>query len=332
MNRVMRNKILVSHIIEEGIAKNQKDLGAKMGYTSDSAFSQVINEKVQEPKDFITKLKRFVPNLNEEWLLNGEGEMLKVPAATMSPFPYNDTVAIRSQRSIIEDAEVVGEQSPTQPRSDTRPLTAEECELCPARLPYVKGELVQARDVDIRKLVESAPHKLEHRSLRDMIGNPDYVQKVITEAMMPTFQPGDLLFIQFLPDNAKLISGAIYLIDTRLYGAMVRQVFVEQDYYILHSKNPEYKELKLKKADVYSFSLVLHSLRSDFKISTTSPDGAEVFKKREKQLERLLSMHEEALAEIRIQNERMAEERKRQDEERKAERDRLDKLIDRIMK
>ncbi len=133
-----------------------------------------------------------------------------------------------------------------------------------------------------------------------MIGNPDYVQKVITEAMVPTFQPGDLLFIQFLPDNAKLISGAIYLIDTRVYGAMVRQVFVEQDHYILHSKNPEYKELKLKKQDIYSFSLVLHSLRSDFKISKTTPDYTDVFKKREKQLERLLLMHEEALAEIRV--------------------------------
>lgn len=290
----------------------QKQVAEYLG-TSAQYVNQVINEKCDlssEKWDLLAKSK---------W----DTSMLKFP-------PYIHTKQAKMTSYDIEDAEIIGEHSGMQHR-DTRPLTAEECELCPAKLPYVKGELVQARDVNIRKLVENESYKLEHRSLRDMIGNPDYVQKVITEAMMPTFQPGDLLFIQFLPENAKLISGAIYLIDTRVYGAMVRQVFVEQDYYILHSKNPEYKELKLKKQDVYSFSLVLHSLRSDFKISKTSPDGTEVFKKREKQLERLLSMHEQALAEIRIQNERMAEERKRQDEERKADRIRQDKLIERIL-
>ena len=264
----------------------------------------------------IMSIHRAFPDLNIDWLQTGNGEML-ISSKNVT-------------RDSIEDAEIIGEQSNIQ-CPDARPLTAEECELCPARLPYVKGELVQARNVNIRMLVKNEAHKLEHRSLRDMIGNPDYVQKVITEAMMPTFQPGDLLFIQFLPENAKLISGAIYLIDTRVYGAMVRQVFVEQDYYILHSKNPEYKELKLKKQDVYSFSLVLHSLRSDFKISKTSPDGTEKFKTRVKQIEKLLLMHEQALAEIRIQNERMAEERKRQDEERKADRVRQDKLIERLL-
>ena len=303
---------IFDYLVYKGYFSTRADF-AKEIKTNKTNLSSAMNGNEKYLSDSLfSKIHSTYKIFNLQWMLTGRGEMLTI----------TDTN--------IEDAEIIGEQSNIQCH-DTRPLTAEECELCPAKLPYVKGELVQARDVNIRKLVENEAHKLEHRSLRDMIGNPDYVQKVITEAMMPTFQPGDLLFIQFLPENAKLISGAIYLIDTRVYGAMVRQVFVEQDYYILHSKNPEYKELKLKKQDVYSFSLVLHSLRSDFKISKTSPDGAEVFKKREKQLERLLSMHEQALAEIRIQNERMAEERKRQDEERKAERIRQDKLIERIL-
>ncbi len=298
---------------------------------SSSYFHQVRSDIGQ---DILTRIRNTYPDLNVEWLRTGEGEMLNrpIPVAAMSPYPYSDTAAIRSQHSIIEDAEIIGEHSSMPRCADTRPLTPEECELCPAKLPYVKGELVQARDVNIRELVQKDPQKLEHRSIKQIIGNPDYVQKVITEAMMPTFQPGDLLFIQFLPSTAKIISGAIYLVDTRLYGAMVRQVFVESDTYILHSKNPDYKELVLKKSDVYSFALVLHSLRSDFKISKPIPDGTEVFKKRELQLERLLTMHSEAMAEIRLQNERLAEERKRQDEERKSERERQDKLIERLLK
>lgn len=303
--------------------------------TSDVSNGYFTNLKGEIGYKICKKITRVYPELNLDWLQTGEGEMLNpAPAqpATMSSYPYSDTAAIRSQRSIIEDAEIIGEHSSMPRCADTRPLTPEECELCPAKLPYVKGELVQARDINIRELVQKDPQKLEHRSIKQIIGNPDYVQKVITEAMMPTFQPGDLLFIQFLPSTAKIISGAIYLVDTRLYGAMVRQVFVEADTYILHSKNPDYKDLVIKKSDVYSFALVLHSLRSDFKISKPIPDGTEVFKKRELQLERLLTMHSEAMAEIRLQNERLAEERKRQDEERKAERERQDKLIERLLK
>lgn len=303
---------IFDYLVYKGYFSTRADFAKKIK-TNKTNLSSAMNGNEKYLSDSLfSKIHSTFNMFNLQWMLTGRGEMLILSDTT------------------IEDAEIIGEQSNIQCH-DTRPLTAEECELCPARLPYVKGELVQARDVNIRKLVENEADKLEHRSIKQIIGNPDYVQKVITEAMMPTFQPGDLLFIQFLPAQAKIISGAIYLIDTRVYGAMVRQVFVEQDYYILHSKNPEYKELKLKKQDVYSFSLVLHSLRSDFKISKTSPDGAEVFKKREKQLERLLSMHEQALAEIRIQNERMAEERKRQDEERKADRIRQDKLIERIL-
>ena len=71
MKRVDRNKILVRHIVSLGLAASQKDLGVKMGYENESYFSQIINEKVETPKDFILKLKNILPNLSEAWLLTG---------------------------------------------------------------------------------------------------------------------------------------------------------------------------------------------------------------------------------------------------------------------
>lgn len=287
--------------------------------------------------DVLDRIRNTYKDLNVEWLRTGEGEMLNPPPvkeATMTPHPTMGVHDVNGRYN-IEDAEIVGEQSRMQ---DTRPLTPEECRACPEKIPFVRSEFVQARDVNIQELVKKEPHRIEFRSMRDFIGFPDYAQKVITEAMVPDFLPGDVLFIQYLSDNAKVMSGAIYLVDTKLYGAMVRQVFIEEGHFVLHSKNPDYKELKLRKDDVYSFALVLHSLRSNFRISSDMPAGASVFKKREEQLERLLDMNAEAMAEIRLQNERMAEERRRQDEERKAqseqmalERARQDKLIEKIM-
>lgn len=60
-----------------GLSSSQKDLGKKMGYNNESAFSQIINEKASCPKEFTKKLKVIVPNLNLDWLETGEGEMLK---------------------------------------------------------------------------------------------------------------------------------------------------------------------------------------------------------------------------------------------------------------
>lgn len=76
MNKIDRYKILIRHMINVGIIASQKDLGAKMGYAKESTISQIINEKVKEPKDFIDRLAAFVPGLNKQWLETGEGAML----------------------------------------------------------------------------------------------------------------------------------------------------------------------------------------------------------------------------------------------------------------
>ncbi len=320
--------------------------------TADVSNGYFTNLKGEIGYRISKKIENAFDDLNLDWLQTGHGSMFKTRPATITSYPnittgdvtgHGNAFVAGNNNTIgangVEDANIVGEHSEMQQCGDARALSIEECnELCPARLPYVKGEIVQSRDINIRQLIESEPQKLEYRTMRQMIGNPDYVQKVITAAMMPLFQPGDLLFIQFLPEDAKLISGAIYLVDTKLYGAMVRQVYIEEDTYVLHSLNPDFNELRLKKSDIYSKALVLRSMRADFNIPKPTPDIAAIYRRREEQMERLLTMHEESLSEIRLQNERMAEERKRQDEERRlqfeqmiAERNRQDKLIEKII-
>ena len=90
-----RRKILIRYIINNGIAQSQKDLGHKLGYSNESSFSQVINGKVKTPNDFPKKLKNLVPNLNINWLLTGEGEMLKEA-------PDESSVSPPSEREVIE--------------------------------------------------------------------------------------------------------------------------------------------------------------------------------------------------------------------------------------
>lgn len=76
MTRIDRYKILIRYAVSSGIAANQRELGRLLGYNNESSFSQIINEKVERPKEFISKLKSLIPNLNIDWIDTGEGDMI----------------------------------------------------------------------------------------------------------------------------------------------------------------------------------------------------------------------------------------------------------------
>lgn len=76
MNKVDRLKILVRHLITLGAAPNQKGLGELLGYKNESYFSQIINNKVPLPEDFISKIKSLDDRISEIWITEGSGEML----------------------------------------------------------------------------------------------------------------------------------------------------------------------------------------------------------------------------------------------------------------
>lgn len=94
MNKLDRYKILIRQLINLGIVSSQKELGKKMGYNNPSAFSQVINGKAKEPKLFIQKLKHVFPNLNIDWLENGEGEMIIDDSTTNTININRDSVKV----------------------------------------------------------------------------------------------------------------------------------------------------------------------------------------------------------------------------------------------
>ena len=66
---------VINWLIFEEIVSSRKDLAEKIGYT-ESSISQILNQKVPLSTKFINKLSNFNPQINKEWILTGEGEML----------------------------------------------------------------------------------------------------------------------------------------------------------------------------------------------------------------------------------------------------------------
>ncbi len=93
MNKIDRYKILMRYVVNAKIAPSQKAFGVLMGYTNESSFSQILNGKVREPKDFRNKLSSNIPGLNEAWIETGEGEMIKSASQQTLNGDHNTQIA-----------------------------------------------------------------------------------------------------------------------------------------------------------------------------------------------------------------------------------------------
>lgn len=73
MSEVKPAKKVISWLISQGVISSQKDFGERIGITSRSYLSQLVSNPTNE---FIDKLCLLDSNINRDYLLTGEGNML----------------------------------------------------------------------------------------------------------------------------------------------------------------------------------------------------------------------------------------------------------------
>lgn len=278
MNRVIRNKIVVRHLTSKGIAQNQKELGEKMGYSSESAFSQVINEKVPEPKDFISKLKTFEPALNEEWLKTGEGEMLKVPA-TLTVFSPTD----EERREIGEGVDITA--YPAEVVEEIREEIKAEIEEAESVL-FVSSKVANDATINVRKYIEKRGDEMERIKPSDLVAEADIAERIRKGSMMPTFMPGDIVFVRFLDDKKIISDGHTYYFDLKDRPTIIRKVKFDGEKLRLIAENPTFGDIITSFADIENVADIVGMFRSSF--SNQYAEIEAVRRKKDEQIDNLL--------------------------------------------
>lgn len=76
MSDIQRIKKVINWLIFQDVAESEKQLADLLGYTK-SSFSQIVNGKVPLSEKFVKKLCGLDENINEVWVLKGEGSMFK---------------------------------------------------------------------------------------------------------------------------------------------------------------------------------------------------------------------------------------------------------------
>lgn len=258
MSKIDRYKILIRKMIQLGIVASQKDLGRKLGYSNESSFSQIINQKVAEPKDFVERIKSLYPELNTDWLLYGEGEM-------------NGTTIVPAE--VVEEIKEEVAQEVAQAES----------------VPILSEDLTTATDINIRSYIEENGDELERINPSQMLQQADLAEKVMRASMLPTFAPGDIVFIRFMKDKAKLIDGDTYYFDLKSLPTMIRKVKIEGEKLRLIAQNPNFGDIITTRADIVSVAKIVGLLRMTFTDFYSDIDEAR--KQKEAQISNMIESH-----------------------------------------
>lgn len=254
---------------------------------SSSYFYQVKGEIGTEIQK---KIKTYYPDLNIEWLRTGEGEMFKVDepkpiqAAVMSPMTNGEATPMMPIQANIDTGEV------SEKKIEPIPATAEV-------IPIVPSEIASEVSLDVREFIEHNADELEHIDPTKLLKNPDLAEQIAGTSMLPTFAPGDVVFVKFLPDKAKIIDGKTYYFDTKTFPTMIRKVKFEGENKLrLIAKNPAFADIIICRCDVQNVGRVIGMFRQTF--GDQYDEIEEVRRRKDGQIDKLIDQNSKALESI----------------------------------
>ena len=344
MNRVSRNKFLVQYIVSKGLASSQKELGQLLGYSNESSFSQIINEKVTYPKDFIERLKSILPDLNENWLLTGEGEMLN---PTTMPTTEAVDIAIVSENDEIEvDIDSLMRTWHTTPEKFANIIgeSVDYVRKCKGKLlprhimalqvhygdavvdryakypKQYKADVIGAeqlkktvvltpdiiRDPKIDIKAEWKAGKLDEyaKPAQDIL--PLHHAQVYTycDDMDPEIKAGEPVLVRLLPKGVAITPGEMYFVDLPR-GSKIRYIEKEEEGKLyLKARNSAYGDIVVDREEVQSLAQVVVILRTPRSMSNKETILAEAMVRKDAHLSDMLANNNKLIDELCKQNER----------------------------
>lgn len=238
----------------------QNDLAQILG-ESQSVISLFVNGKRLPMKRHIDILEEaFGADVISQYMIDNE--------------QYRDVVAKQATATIVP-AEVVEEIKEEVAQAESVPILSED--------------LSTATDIDIRSYIDENGDELERINPSQLLQQADLAERVMRTSMLPTFAPGDIIFIRFMKDKAKLIDGDTYYFDLKSLPTMIRKVKIEGDRLRLIAQNLNFGDIVTTRADIVSVAKIVGLLRMTFTDFYSDIDEAR--KQKEAQISNMIESH-----------------------------------------
>lgn len=238
----------------------QHDLAQILG-ESQSVISMFVNGKRIPMKRHLELLeKEFGADVIAQYMVDEER--------------YHDIIS-RQVPATIVPAEVVEEIKEEVAQAESVPILSED--------------LSTATDIDIRSYIDENGDELERINPSQLLQQADLAERVMRTSMLPTFAPGDIIFIRFMKDKTKLIDGETYYFDLKSLPTMIRKIKIEGEKLRLIAQNPNFGDIITTRADIVSVAKIVGLLRMTFTDFYSDIDEAR--KQKEVQISNMIESH-----------------------------------------
>jgi phage repressor protein C with HTH and peptisase S24 domain/plasmid maintenance system antidote protein VapI len=277
-------------------------LAKEIGLTSPQTFYDIKAGKHGISKELAEKIHARYLNINEAWLLTGNGEMLVAENAATR---ITEMVVVGSTEEIAVDIEalqndlnITTSQLATIINDSEEYLLKCQGKLLPRHIvalelnygeeriskyvtlpnegmqvevvesfPVLPEEVTTSPNTDIVKYVEENGSELETINPNQLLNDAkvDVAERIKRTSMLPTFQPDDTVFIRFIKDKMKIVDGETYYLDCKNRPTMIRLVKFEGcDKLRLIAKNSQYGDIVIDRTDIINIGVVVALFRMTF--------------------------------------------------------------------
>lgn len=218
---------------------------------------------------------------------------IKVPATVAV---YNPTSEERQEVAdgidmSIYPAEVV-EEIKAEVADEIREEIIAEIEVAES-VPFISSRIANDAKTNIRKFVEKKGDEMERIKPNDLVGEADVAERIRKGSMIPTFMPGDIVFVQFLDDKRVISDGHTYYFDLKDRPTIIRKVKFEGDKLRLIADNPNFGDIITTFDDIDNVADIVGMFRCFF--SNQYAEIESVRRKKDEQIDKLLDQNQEAL-------------------------------------
>lgn len=225
-----------------------------------SNLSKMLDGKQKITRRTMEKIKARFPDLNFDWLLTGEGEMLRenAPQPTVQQNNHHSPGARMENnyymRGGAEGGNIAAQNLEVKSASeDARPI--------------IPSYMYNMPDYDIYANIKNDAANMEIFSVEGFMKQIDIIYRVQDNSMTPSFTSGDLIGIRRLPEAEHIVNGDYYVIDTKPHGVRLRILIENADSYTLRTTDANrdrYTDFKVAKSEIISIFAVIFLFRHSF--------------------------------------------------------------------
>lgn len=239
-----RFKSAFEYLRYNGYIQKQKDLAAIMNTSAPNISNALKGLEGVLTDGFIVKFNSSFNNVfNTDWLLTGEGEMLRDQSTT-----YGDNASGNNNITITRTREEDEEDKHKE-------ITFK---------PVVTKQLATQPDTDVYSVIkEDKTLKLQYIPTIPPYTSIDFYYTIRQDAMLPEYKLGEVLALEHMRSNSDIVQGAAMVVDTSDFGFLFRRIYDRGDYYECRRINEDsvFENQNVPKSKVIRLYRVVYSMK-----------------------------------------------------------------------